>query len=176
MQAEVLYGILGASMRMQDPEAAVVALRIYNDWLGDFCATSPERLIGLANIPNAPIEAAVEEIHRVAKVGKVRGLDVANSPDMVPLWDPYWEPMWQAAAETGLPVHFHTLGGKRQPDKRGRIHGGGGPARRGEGFFAGIRSPVQLLPDRFRVGVWRLSGSRLALTEQQEAGQNGRQP
>lgn len=117
VQAEVLYGILGASMRMRDPEAAVVALRIYNDWLSDFCQHSPARLVGLANIPNAPIEAAVEEVHRVAKLPGIRGLDVANSPDMVPLWHPYWEPLWQAAAETGLPVHFHTLGGKREPDE-----------------------------------------------------------
>ena len=115
VQAEVLYGILGASARMQDPEAAWEAIRIYNDWLADFCRTHPERYAGLACIPNAPIEGAVAEIERVAKDGRLRGLDVANSPSMPALWDPYWDPMWAAAAECGLPVHFHTIGGPRTP-------------------------------------------------------------
>ena len=34
---------------------------------------------------------------------------------MTPLWDPFWEPLWQLAHETGIPVHFHTIGG-RSPD------------------------------------------------------------
>ena len=33
VQAEVLYGVLGSSGRLNDPEAAVEMLRIYNDWL-----------------------------------------------------------------------------------------------------------------------------------------------
>ena len=36
VQAEVLYGILGSSTRMADPEAAVEVIRIYNDFLADF--------------------------------------------------------------------------------------------------------------------------------------------
>jgi len=112
VQAEVLFGILGASMRLGDEEAGVEMLRIYNEWLAGFCGASPERLLGLACIPNSPIEAAVAEIHRVAQSEGIRGLDVANSPDMIPLWDPAWEPLWAAAAETGLPVHFHTIGGR----------------------------------------------------------------
>ncbi|HKI96930.1 MAG TPA: amidohydrolase family protein [bacterium] len=113
VQAEVLYGILGASMRMDDPEAAAEVIRIYNEWLAGFCKAHPERFAGLACIPNAPVEAAVEEIERAARLGGVRGLDIANSPDMPPLWDPYWEPVWAAAADAGLPVHFHTIGGRK---------------------------------------------------------------
>ena len=58
VQAEVLYGILGATGRMNDPEAVVEVIRIYNEWLADFCSTHPERFAGLASIPNAPIDAA----------------------------------------------------------------------------------------------------------------------
>jgi predicted TIM-barrel fold metal-dependent hydrolase len=113
VQAEVLYGILGASMRMNDPQAANEAIRIYNEWLAGFCKTHPERFAGLGCIPNSPPEAAVEEIERVGRRGGLRGLDVANAPDMPPLWDPVWEPVWAAAAEAGLPVHFHTIGGAK---------------------------------------------------------------
>ncbi len=111
VQAEVLYGVLGASMRINDAEAATEILRIYNEWLSDFCRTHPDRFAGLACIPSHDMDAAVAEIKRVGKRGGVRGLDVANRRGMTPLWDPYWNPLWQAAAETGLPVHFHTVGG-----------------------------------------------------------------
>ncbi len=114
VQAEVLYGILGASGRLNDPEATTEVLRIYNEWLHDFCRAAPERLIGLANIPNHDMAVAVAEARRCAARG-VKGFDVANKPDMTPLWDPFWEPLWQFANETGIPVHFHTIGG-RSPD------------------------------------------------------------
>jgi predicted TIM-barrel fold metal-dependent hydrolase len=115
VQAEVLYGILGSSSRMSDPEAAAEMIRIYNDWLADFCETHPERFAGLACIPSAPIEAAVSEVKRVVKRGAVRGLDVANTLDMPPLYDPSWNPLWDAIDDSGLPLHFHTVGG-RMPD------------------------------------------------------------
>jgi uncharacterized protein len=111
VQAEVLYGVLGATGRLNDPEAAVEVMRIYNEWLGDFCSAHPERFAGLASIPNHPIEAAIAEVKRVAKRGVLRGLDIANSSDLKPLWDPYWRPLWEVVNETGLPLHFHTVGG-----------------------------------------------------------------
>ena len=53
-------------------------LRIYNQWLGDFCRTHPDRYAGLASIPSHDIGAAVAEIERVARDGVLRGLDIAN--------------------------------------------------------------------------------------------------
>src|SRR5665213_1778122 len=61
IQAEILYGILGATNRLNDHEAAGAMLRIYNDWLADFCSKQPERYGGLANIPNHSAEDAVED-------------------------------------------------------------------------------------------------------------------
>ncbi len=115
VQAEVLYGILGAAQRMSDPDAVTEVMRIYNEWLDGFCKTHPERFAGIASIPNHDIDAAVAEIGRVAKRGGVRGVEVAKTHDMKPLNDPSWNPLWAAAAEAGLPVHFHTIGTKR-PD------------------------------------------------------------
>ena len=114
VQAEVLYGVLGSSGRLNDGDAACEMLRIYNDWLHDFCSHHPQRLIGLANVPSHDITAAVAEVKRAAARG-VRGIDVANRPDMVPLYDESYEPLWQIAHETKIPLHFHTIGG-RSPD------------------------------------------------------------
>ena len=114
VQAEVLYGVLGSSGRLNDPEAAQEMLRIYNDWLHEFCKAAPDRLVGLSNIPNYNMEESVAEAMRNAKRG-VRGFDIANRPDMTPLWDEHWEPLWKFGHETGIPLHFHTIGG-RSPD------------------------------------------------------------
>ncbi|MDX1513406.1 MAG: amidohydrolase family protein [Gammaproteobacteria bacterium] len=118
VQGEVLYGILGAAQRLNDPPAAEEMLRIYNDWLAEFCATHPERFAGIACIPNHDMDVATGEIRRVAKKGVARGIEVPATVNMRPLWDPAWAPLWTAAAEARLPVHFHTVGG-RKPDMAG---------------------------------------------------------
>ncbi len=118
IQGEVIYGILGAGMRLNDPEAATEVTRIYNEWVAEFCQTHPDRFAGIACISNHNMEDALNEIERVAKRGVLRGLEIPLEPDMRPLWDPYWGPLWAAVNESRLPLHFHTIGGGR-PDTSG---------------------------------------------------------
>src|SRR5438045_5293619 len=110
IQAEVLYGILGATSRLNGDEAAGEMLRIYNDWLADFCSKQPERYAGLANIPNHDRDAAVGEIERVARRGTVRGLESTRKYGMTRLWDPWWNPVWDVGAWSRQPAHRLTLG------------------------------------------------------------------
>ena len=108
VDVEVIFGILGAATRLGDNEAAKEMFRIYNDWLVDFCRHYPDRHIGLACFPYGDIDAAIAEVHRVAKLG-LRGLELSCSWDMDPMWHPVWEPLWQAVSEVNLPLHFHTF-------------------------------------------------------------------
>jgi len=108
VDAAVIYGILGVSGRIADPPAAKQMLRIYNDWMADFCKHDPKRHIGLACMPHGDVEAAAAEVRRAAKLG-FRGVELSCAWDMDPMWHPGWEPLWQALDETGLPVHFHTF-------------------------------------------------------------------
>ena len=108
VDAEVIYGILGASSRLNDKDASNEMLRIYNDWLKGFCSHYPDRHIGLACLPYGDIDAAVKEIYRVAKLG-LRGLELSCSWDMEPMWHPMWEPLWKAVNDVQLPLHFHTF-------------------------------------------------------------------
>jgi predicted TIM-barrel fold metal-dependent hydrolase len=108
VDAEVIYGILGAATRLGDHEAAAEMFRIYNDWLAEFCRHHPDRYIGLACLPYGDIPAAIQELRRVATLG-LRGVELSCSWDMEPMWHPVWEPFWQAVHEVGLPLHFHTF-------------------------------------------------------------------
>ena len=108
VDAEVIYGILGAATRLNDPEAANEMFRIYNDWLVEFCRPYPDRHIGLACLPYGDIPAAINEVYRVAKMG-LRGMELSCSWDMEPMWHPVWEPFWQAVNDVNLPLHFHTF-------------------------------------------------------------------
>ncbi|HEY7364330.1 MAG TPA: amidohydrolase family protein [Methylomirabilota bacterium] len=108
VQAEVIFGILGAATRLRDHEAATEMFRIYNDWLVDFCRHYPERSIGLACLPYGDIDGAVKEVDRVARLG-LRGMELSCSWDMEPMWHPVWEPLWKAVNDVNLPLHFHTF-------------------------------------------------------------------
>lgn len=108
VDAEVIFGILGAATRLGDQEAAKEMFRIYNDWLKDFCSYAPDRLIGLACLPYGNVDDAVAEVYRAAKIG-LRGLELSCSWDMEPMWHPMWEPLWQAVNDVDLPLHFHTF-------------------------------------------------------------------
>ena len=108
VDAEVIYGILGAAGRLNDRDAANEMLRIYNDWLKAFCSHYPDRHIGLACLPYGDIDAAVKEVYRVAKMG-IKGLELSCSWDMEPMWHPMWEPLWKAVNDVQLPLHFHTF-------------------------------------------------------------------
>ena len=85
VDAEVIYGILGTASKLNDREASNEVLRIYNDWLKEFCSHYPDRHIGLACLPYGSVDDAVEEVHRVAKMG-LRGLELSCSWDMEPMW------------------------------------------------------------------------------------------
>ena len=108
VDAEVIYGVLAAAAKLEDHEASVTMLKIYNTWMADFLKHYPERQIGLACLPFGDIPAAIEEVHRVAKLG-YRGIELSCSWNMEPMWHPQWEPLWQAIDEVNLPLHFHTF-------------------------------------------------------------------
>ena len=116
VQAEVLYGVLGASMRLEDEEASREVLRIYNSWLADFCEVHPDRYAGIANINGSNIDEAIKEVERVAERGIARGVEIAITHDMAPLFHTVWHPLWKASEASGMPLHFHTIGPKNSYD------------------------------------------------------------
>ena len=133
VDAEIIFGILGVASRVQDHEAANEMLRIYNDWLKDFCSHYPDRQIGLACLPYGDIDAAVKEVHRVAKLG-LRGLELSCSWDMEPMWHPVWEPLVEGGQRRAVAAAFPHL----PVDAAQRARAGAGQSSRRAAQFTGV--------------------------------------
>ena len=109
IDAEVMYGILGIGMRINDVELRQVTYAIYNDWAAGFVKTNPKRFVALACVPNHDPRAAAAELRRAAKLG-LKGADFGVSNAVYPIWHGAWDPLWEAAQECEMPISFHTTG------------------------------------------------------------------
>src|SRR3984893_8124290 len=107
VSAEVLYPSLGiALLSMTDTELQQACMRVYNDWLAEFCAHSPSRLIGaglysLRSLPD------VSEIEHSASKGLKGILVLASNTIEIPYSDERFDPLWRAASEVGVAVSLH---------------------------------------------------------------------
>lgn len=115
LRAEVIYpGVFGLLLTsVQDPEFQRACFRTYNDWLAEFCAVAPKRLLGVAVLPTGgPIEWTIAEAERAAKHG-LRSVMMPVEPYR-PYYQEaaYYEPLWPVLQDLGLPVAFHVATGK----------------------------------------------------------------
>jgi predicted TIM-barrel fold metal-dependent hydrolase len=93
-----------------DKTLATLCIQAYNDFLVDeWCATDPDRLMGVAVLPLWDVAAAVAEVQRMAGQG-VRAFAFSENPTTLELpsvYTDHWEPLWAAIAETGMPICLH---------------------------------------------------------------------
>lgn len=111
VDATVMYGPI-VPLLVKDPELRRVCYRAYNDWLAEFCASAPDRLVGAGLIPIDDPKTAADEVHYFKEIGLRTGMLLAARVEL-PLWDEAWESLWLAAAETGISIGFHLGGGLR---------------------------------------------------------------
>ena len=102
----VMYGPTDP-MAIEDIELRRVCYEAYNDWLSEFCAAQPTRLIGVAQLSMEDPQAAHDELARLAKRGGMRHVNILASRANPPVYDDRWEPFWSLAEETGIPIGFH---------------------------------------------------------------------
>jgi predicted TIM-barrel fold metal-dependent hydrolase len=95
-----------------DLAARWAGLQAHNRWLADFCAQTPGRRAGIAQIMLHDLDAAVAEIHWAKENGLTGGILLPGAPPgsgLPPLFDPsYYEPLWATCAELGMPVNHHS--------------------------------------------------------------------
>jgi predicted TIM-barrel fold metal-dependent hydrolase len=124
VSAEVLYPTLGLRLfGMDDARLQEACFRVYNDWLMEYCAVNPKRLIGVPAIAVYDVDHAVGELRR-CKEGRLKGAVIwqAPHPDL-PLSSPHYEPLWEAAQELDMPVSLHILTGHNYSKNLGQTRG-----------------------------------------------------
>jgi predicted TIM-barrel fold metal-dependent hydrolase len=104
--ASVMYGPTDP-MAIEDVELRRACYEAYNDWLSEFCAARPNRLIGVAQLSMEDPQAAHDELARLAKRGGLRHVNILASRANPPVYDDCWEPFWALAEEVGIPIGFH---------------------------------------------------------------------
>ncbi|MFQ5934188.1 MAG: amidohydrolase family protein [Dehalococcoidia bacterium] len=117
--AEVIYPNqslqVGAS---PDAGFQVAITRLYNDFYADHFGGHSDRFVPSAVIPIIDIDASVEEVRRVAKLG-FRSMSVSVSRPQRPYNWPVYEPFWTAVEKVGIPLSFHVFSpGEPFSDKR----------------------------------------------------------
>ena len=104
--ASIMYGPTDP-MAIGDPELRRCCYEAYNDWLIEFCAAKPERLIGVAQLSMEDPVVARGELDRLAKRGGLRHVNILASRANPPVYDEAWEPFWELAEELATPIGFH---------------------------------------------------------------------
>lgn len=112
IMGEVMYPSINmAAFAYAERDVVHAVFQRHNDWIHDYSSHAPQRLVGIACLPLPDVDAAIQELQRVAKMG-IRGVAI---PCTAPLNKPYshadFEPFWEVAEEVGLPISMHIFCG-----------------------------------------------------------------
>jgi predicted TIM-barrel fold metal-dependent hydrolase len=92
-------------------------LKAHNRWLADFCAETPGRRAGMAQVFLNDIDDAVAEITWAREHGLFGGILLPGVPPdagLPPLIAPDYEPIWAACEDLDMPINNHS--GAAGPD------------------------------------------------------------
>ena len=129
VDAEVLYPTPRVSNTLFwhtiDVPFHIACIEAYNDWLAAYCSHAPDRLWGIALMPNVGVDAAIAEMHRVWAMPGIRGVQLGQYPsgglDIADDDDRFFA----AAAGAGVPVSIHVsfATGPQGEISRGKLRG-----------------------------------------------------
>lgn len=116
--ANVLYPNVGgfgnaAFLKLGERELVDECLMAFNDFLIDWSAADPGRLIPVMSTPFWDVDFAVREIERCVALGH-KAINFCNEPHSMgypKLVERHWDPVWAAAQAAGVPISFHVGGG-----------------------------------------------------------------
>ena len=141
-----VIGFAGERLRfLREPEARLRAVRRYNDFLlREFCASAPDRLVGVAIMPLQDLQEAADELLRCASLG-ARAVSLPHAPQLIGVpgfGDDAWERLFAVAEEAALPVMIHVGSSGAPPS----IVGAGSPgAMLVQGGFDVANAMIDLL-------------------------------
>jgi predicted TIM-barrel fold metal-dependent hydrolase len=103
----------GNFLKIEDPELQIECVKVYNDFLTEWCAEGGERLIPIMAMPFWDVDLCVKEMERCARMGH-KGVLMTNQPHVFGfprLTEKHWDPLWAAAQDMKLPINFHIGSG-----------------------------------------------------------------
>jgi predicted TIM-barrel fold metal-dependent hydrolase len=103
--------LLAQAPAPEEYELRWAGLTAHNRWLADFCADTPGRRAGMAQIFLNDVDDAVAEIHWAREHGLFGGILLPGVPpdsDLPPLIAPDYDPIWAACQDLGMPINNHS--------------------------------------------------------------------
>ncbi len=146
VDAEVLFPsprLHLASMTYPDRDFGLECVRVYNDFILEFCAHAPDRLTAPVMIPSYDVEHALAEFERCAGNPGFAGALLGSWPNGTLGITPEDDRFFAAVAESGYPVTIHVgLNDKRPGALTSRLPGDvrfyDAPVRMLQLFWAGV--------------------------------------
>jgi len=157
------------------PKDGLEVSEFLNDHIAEVVLKYPKQYIGLGTIPMQDPELAIQELHRLKKIGLV-GIQIGSNINNKNLSEPEFFPIFKACAELGLAVMVHpwNMMGKKHMEKYWLPWLVGMPAETSRAICSMIFGGVlERLPD-LRVNFVHASGSFLSTIGRVEHGFNCR--
>jgi predicted TIM-barrel fold metal-dependent hydrolase len=112
VDAEILYPTPRVSNQLfwnaEDVDFHLTCIRTYNDWLSEFSAHAPERLWGVAMLPNVGVDAAVAELERAMALPGLRGAMIGQYPHGGGVIEAEDDGLWAAIESMHVPLSIHV--------------------------------------------------------------------
>ncbi|GIU87397.1 MAG: amidohydrolase [Acidimicrobiia bacterium] len=107
--AEVVYPSVGMLLcNHPDVDYQHACFEAYNRWIAEFCAHSPDRLVGIGQTALRTPEDGIADLESIAALG-LRGVMLPGLPPNADYDDPMYDEFWAAVVDLGLPPSFHIL-------------------------------------------------------------------
>lgn len=103
---------------IEDPAFRFAMARVYNDWAFENFRGASRQMVPAAVVPPQPVDLAVAEVNRVAKMG-FKTIFMPSQWPALPYNRQAHGPLWAAIQDSGLPVSFHVGTGRNPRAERG---------------------------------------------------------
>ncbi|MEX2648674.1 MAG: amidohydrolase family protein [Alphaproteobacteria bacterium] len=101
-------GLMACAKEYADDGLAAAIARAYNDWLAEFRAADPDRLLGAALLAPQDVAGAAAEARRARRELGFPAVFIRPNPVRGRNWnDPVYDPLWSVCEAEGLLVGFH---------------------------------------------------------------------
>jgi len=146
--AEVIYPTVGMLLcNHPDFDYKKACFDAYNEWIAEYCAAHPDRLIGQGQTAMRSVEEGIQDVRKIKELG-LRGVMMPGNPQVSDYDDPIYDPFWDAAIDMEMPLSFHILTSK------GDVVGAPARGPKLNGFLSIIRGNQDLMGTFILGGVF----------------------